>query len=89
MAIQRLPTWLRGGGKGWVICETPAAKEFVIAKCGALGFAVETMRHSDPAMSTALESFPQTLQIDPYTAAAKSATRAAVAGGGETTNDGN
>lgn len=73
MAIEQLPNWLRGGGKGWVICENESTKALVTARCQSLGFNVEMMQHSDPTQAVAPLAFPQTLQIDPFTPAAKAA----------------
>jgi hypothetical protein len=73
MAIEQLPNWLRGGGKGWVICEKESTVALVTARCQSLGFNVEMMQHSDPTRAVAPLAYPQTLQIDPFTPAAKAA----------------
>jgi len=69
-AIEQLPNWLRAGGKGWVICETEQTKASVTERCQALGFQVVTMRSADKTLAIDPAAFPQTLQIDPFTAAA-------------------
>jgi 16S rRNA G966 N2-methylase RsmD len=87
-AIEKLPNWLRGGGKGWVICENQQVIDLVISRCQSLGFDVEVMQYTDPAAMVDPEGFPQTLQIDPFTPAAKASGRDA-ASDGESADDGN
>ena len=70
-AIEQLPKWLRGVGKGWVICETEQTKAWVTASCQTLGFQVVTVQSTDKTFVIDPEAFPQTLQIDPFTPAAK------------------
>lgn len=82
VAIEQLPKWLRGGGKGWVICENEQTIALATTRCHSLGFHVEAMRYSDPTMPFDPEAFPQTLQIDPFTPAAKAAANAESADGG-------
>jgi predicted RNA methylase len=69
-AIEQLPTWLRAGGKGWVICETEQTKAWIIERCQTLGFQVITITSTDKTLAIDPAAFPQTLQIDPFTPAA-------------------
>ncbi len=87
-AIEKLPNWLRGGGKGWVICENQPVIDLVTSRCQSLGFDVEVMQYTDPAAMVDPEGFPQTLQIDPFTPAAKAIGNDAAIGG-ESGDDGN
>ncbi|HBJ36293.1 MAG TPA: hypothetical protein DDZ51_16385 [Planctomycetaceae bacterium] len=73
VAIEHLPKWLLGGGKGWVICENEQIKAVVTQRCQTLGFDVETMHYSDLTVAVDPMVFPQTLQIDPFTPATKAA----------------
>jgi 16S rRNA G966 N2-methylase RsmD len=69
-AIEQLPTWLRAGGKGWVICETEQTKAWITERCQTLGFQVITITSTDKTLAIDPAAFPQTLQIDPFTPAA-------------------
>jgi 16S rRNA G966 N2-methylase RsmD len=75
LVIERLPNWLRGAGKGWVICENEQVKALVTARAQSLGFGVEVMPRSDTTVAVNPEAFPQTLQIDPFTPAARAAAK--------------
>jgi 16S rRNA G966 N2-methylase RsmD len=98
LVIEQLPNWLRGGGKGWVICENQQVIDLVTSRCQSLGFGVDVMQYSDTTVAVDPASFPQTLQIDPFTPAARAAAKSeanvksqtsAESGDAKPTDDGN